>query len=422
MKRISFYPQILLLLIFLNPRQIHTQTADLQCPGGIPTGLYYHNKTNLLYAGCWGGIWEYGFSSGSWREVDADPDSNILANAKIKSILIDSKDIFYACSDGNTPSYISYDMGIKWRPIESFLFTLQNVNCITEHPNGTVYFGTNSSILKTSDNGKTWEKVKNSPANVNSIVIKGNGCLLAGTAGGLYTCGQSDTIWNRLSTGGFTLPIQSIVRNSKGEIYAAASNDYYKSSDDGIHWGSLKKTADEWVNLIFLLISKDDKVVGIKGIQGFGGNLSYLHEQDTTWYPLPAIGLFSPLFTTAVFDSKNYVYSSSSRYGLFRIVYEELDVEESGNLPSDFNLYQNYPNPFNSETTIQYSVPAFGIVSLKLYDLLGNEVAILVNEYKPPGLYNSKCSIPNSRLPSGIYFYRLQTGGFSSTKKMILLK
>ncbi len=88
--------------------------------------------------------------------------------------------------------------------------------------------------------------------------------------------------------------------------------------------------------------------------------------------------------------------------------------------PSSFRLEQNYPNPFNPSTTISYAVPADGVVSLKVYDMLGREVAVLVNGYQHRGEY----SVPFTAgaLSSGVYFYRMESGSFFSMKKMILLK
>ncbi len=87
---------------------------------------------------------------------------------------------------------------------------------------------------------------------------------------------------------------------------------------------------------------------------------------------------------------------------------------------SDFALEQNYPNPFNPTTQIEYSVAQHANVSLVVYDLLGREVAALVNEVKEPGSY--KVNFDASNLPSGIYTYRIQSGSFVQTKKMMLMK
>jgi hypothetical protein len=102
--------------------------------------------------------------------------------------------------------------------------------------------------------------------------------------------------------------------------------------------------------------------------------------------------------------------------------------ENVNNTPASFALYQNYPNPFNPSTKIQYTIPASGsnsLVNLKVYDILGNEIATLVNEAKPAGTYNVEFNSLESNgkyLPSGIYFYKLSIGSFVQTKKMILLK
>jgi len=88
--------------------------------------------------------------------------------------------------------------------------------------------------------------------------------------------------------------------------------------------------------------------------------------------------------------------------------------------PQEFLLEQNYPNPFNPNTVIKFHVPVAGLVSLKLYDVLGNEMKTLVDEQKTSGVYSVE--LDASQLTSGIYFYKLTSGTFNSTRKMILLK
>jgi hypothetical protein len=110
--------------------------------------------------------------------------------------------------------------------------------------------------------------------------------------------------------------------------------------------------------------------------------------------------------------------------------YEGLLDTEDELKSSTYKLEQNYPNPFNPSTTISYSIPSSSFVTLKVYDILGNEVATLVNEEKPEGSYevnfSSKAGISSGandhNLTSGIYFYRIHAGSYSETKKMILLK
>ena len=95
-------------------------------------------------------------------------------------------------------------------------------------------------------------------------------------------------------------------------------------------------------------------------------------------------------------------------------------VKNNVNQPTTFMLSQNYPNPFNPSTSIQYTVGSPHYVTLKVYDVLGNEVATLVNEEKPSGSY--ELEFDAEKLSSGVYYYQLRTGSFIETKKMIYLK
>ena len=95
-------------------------------------------------------------------------------------------------------------------------------------------------------------------------------------------------------------------------------------------------------------------------------------------------------------------------------------LDENADQPITFYLHQNYPNPFNPITSIQYAVSSRQFVSLKVYDVLGNEFASLVDEEKSTGSYTVEFNVTG--LTSGIYFYRLQAGSFVETKKMVLIK
>jgi hypothetical protein len=89
-------------------------------------------------------------------------------------------------------------------------------------------------------------------------------------------------------------------------------------------------------------------------------------------------------------------------------------------IPTEYKLFANYPNPFNPSTIIQYQLPTNGMVTVKVYDILGREVKTLVNDYKTAGNYS--VNFDASRLASGIYFYQIRAGNFTSTKKMMYLK
>jgi hypothetical protein len=92
----------------------------------------------------------------------------------------------------------------------------------------------------------------------------------------------------------------------------------------------------------------------------------------------------------------------------------------SNEVPASYNLSQNYPNPFNPVTKINFALPKSGLVTLKIYDILGKEVALLLNETRNAGTYSFEFNASN--LSSGIYFYKLESNGFTDIKKMMLVK
>ena len=116
-----------------------------------------------------------------------------------------------------------------------------------------------------------------------------------------------------------------------------------------------------------------------------------------------------PTGSTTVYVDNFYFYNSTT------------DVKEIiGAVPSEYALEQNYPNPFNPATVINYSIPQNSFVTLKVYDVIGNEVATLVNQTQSAGKYEVRFDASN--LSNGVYMYSIKTDNFTSTKKMILMK
>ncbi len=105
---------------------------------------------------------------------------------------------------------------------------------------------------------------------------------------------------------------------------------------------------------------------------------------------------------------------------VFGINYDNSVKAKKGIIPIEFNLSQNYPNPFNPVTNLEFQIPKSGFVSLKVYDLLGKEVANIVNENLNSGTYRYK--FDGSNFASGVYFYNITIGDFSAVKRMVLIK
>ena len=157
------------------------------------------------------------------------------------------------------------------------------------------------------------------------------------------------------------------------------------------------------------IFSQQTKILGFKldGLQ-----VSYITLSDK----------FGPVQV----DNSNYITSTIDYSFIVGCVLDSiqygtlLSVSDEPNISSNYILLPNYPNPFNPSTKISYSIPSTSKVTLKIYDILGKEVAILVNEEKSLGEYEVEFNAAD--LPSGIYFYQLKAGKFIQTKKMVLLR
>jgi beta-glucuronidase len=144
----------------------------------------------------------------------------------------------------------------------------------------------------------------------------------------------------------------------------------------------------------------------------------YTHQQAGGFQSMGLIRMdradAKPVMNTLKAQYSNYV--NRSEY------ITEVRQTSVSQLPKAFGLEQNYPNPFNPNTVISYQLPSNGFVSLKVFDVLGREVATLVNENKQADKYDVQFSMMNVNVSSGVYFYRLQAGAFVDTKKMVLQK
>jgi hypothetical protein len=232
---------------------------------------------------------------------------------------------------------------------------------------------------------------------------------------------------------------------NNGESDVDISGWIFKDSDDAhifsIPQGTILQKDDYLVICIDTLLFKPlfPLVNNYIGNTGFGlsgsGELIRLYDNqmkimdslvydDNAPWPTepdgngPTLSLKNPDFDNTLGEN----WAASIGYGTpgkINDTYVNVEDEERI-LPTEYALMQNYPNPFNPTTSINYSIPKASSVSLKVYDIIGNEVATLVNEFKNPGNY--LVQFDASKLSSGVYFYRIQADYFTSTKKLLLLK
>jgi len=142
-------------------------------------------------------------------------------------------------------------------------------------------------------------------------------------------------------------------------------------------------------------------------------------------YPIEPIHHYSFIYESIQSGNYQYRLKQIDFDGTFEY---SNSIEVTVASPNQFVLEQNYPNPFNPTTKIKYEIPSVianevkqsQSITLKVYDILGNEVVTLVNEQKPAGTYNVE--FVGTGLPSGVYFYQLKAGDYLNTKKMVLLK
>jgi hypothetical protein len=183
-----------------------------------------------------------------------------------------------------------------------------------------------------------------------------------------------------------------------------------------------------WIDSVEYKILVSEEIFSVWGLNTFKRIIDYQFRFQN-YELVKEIGLFywgfSDFFAIYTKEIKGCVINGTV-YGDTLTV--SVDDEEP-NLPAEFSLSQNYPNPFNPTTTIKFTIPLSpllggdgrgGLVTLKVYDVLGNEIATLVNEEKPAGSY--KINFNAANLPSGVYFYQLRAGRFVDTKKLILIK
>jgi len=334
-----------------------------------------------------------------------------------------ANDAICTTSPAATFIYKTTNGGTTWTQVYTlaggFINALQMVSPTVGYGVGDPVAG-KWTVVKTTDAGSTWARMATEPA------------VIGGDAG-----------WNN-----------SFVAIGSDLWFGTNGTKVYHSSDAGLTWafaattGTLNTYAVHYNSLTTGLAGGTAMVKSTNGgtsysaaaAPGTAGNLNGIYGAGSDWWAIRS--------GTEVFRSTNGATSWASAYTQTGATFQDIDlvvvagcpqgwvVGSAGviakmstttgvssigvEVPESFLLKQNYPNPFNPTTNINFSIPKSGLVSLKVYDMVGKEVATLINEVKNAGNYLVGFNAAN--LPSGAYFYRLESGSFVETKKMLLIK
>ncbi len=416
-------------------------------------------ENNNVYIGSNGGLALY--DNGFINRVNL---SSSLVTNRINSIYIDDLGIKWICSNAGL---IKYD-GSSWTLFNSGNSTLPSnyVNSAYKDTDGKLWISTNGGLVCVENGNWTVFNTSNCniPSNgILSVTSDELGILWIGSQGGLTK--YNGNTWITYTPSNSQLPgwhvrkvviennIKWVVTNSGLASFDGSNWTVYYSAQSIADFTDIKidDFGNKWVTSSIGLLKYDGSTWQIydqsnSGIPHYYLTAIEIDQQGNKW-----IGSSNGL---AKFDDVNWTVFKTSNSGLTDDSITDLVLEANGNLwisaySSGFNtggisvykeggvveveennsnsieemnysLSQNYPNPFNPSTTISYQIPNAGNVSLKVYDVLGREVAVLVEEYKNAGTYSTNFN--GSGLSSGVYIYRLEAGNYVSSKKLVLMK
>ncbi len=340
-------------------------TQNIFAVGSIIKGLSIYDRTGLIFRTINGGQ--------TWQKQIYD------SLYGFNSITFVNDSIGWISGTGSLLK--TDDKGITWK-----IVVLDSVQ-----PDGRVQFindnvGWIGGTLKTMDGGKNWEPQVIPITSINSFdfINSEMGWVVASSNGNNNILKTTDggNSWVPCSTtpSGYNFSIQFVTENIgwiSGFDFLNRTSLILKSTDGGYTWNEQQSPCKN---------------------EGGLSNIFFINE-STGWSI--GNGIIKTIDGGGVVSIKN-------------------DNNISNNLPDKIKLFQNYPNPFNPSTIIKYYLPKSGLVSLRVYDVLGRVINTLVNKFQREGEYEVRWETNN--LPSGIYFYQLKTGKYSETKKMILLR
>ena len=337
----------------------------------------------------------------------------------INSLAASGTNLFAGCrgvflSTNNGTSWTAVDSGLTDSSVQSLAVSGTNLFA------GTYYGG----VFLSTNNGASWTAVNSGLAHapVYSFAVSGIN-LFAGTwNGGVCLSTNNGTSWTAVNSGLANLIVRSLTVSGTN-LFAGTDSGVFLSTNNGTTWA----TVDSGLTNPYV---QSFAVSGTNLFAGtFGGSIFLSTNNGTSWTAVDSGFSHAPVYSLAVSGTNLFAgtwYNGVWRRPLSEMIASVIFLPDQ--IPSGFRLAQNFPNPFNPSTTIQFGLLSASYVTLKIYNILGQEVATLLNEKRDAGQHSIQW---NARgLPSGVYFYCLyahptgakQTSDFVQTKKLLLLK
>lgn len=270
-----------------------------------------------------------------------------------------------------------------------------------------------NGVYLSTNNGSTWTQNTLGSHTVLSLAASGANIYAGTSINGIYRSTNSGTNWAQTLMN-YSSPKSLAINGSycfAGLYSLSGSNGLYRSTDGGT-WNLAGLNG---INVLSL---------GLNGNNLFAGteNGVYLSTNNGTNWIIKNQGFSSVPHIEAILITNNYLYAGTYGESVWkRSLSEIIGIRNiSTEIPSKYSLSQNYPNPFNPATNIRFEIPKSGNIKLVVFDALGREVETLVNEKQAAGTYEATFNA--LQYPSGVYFYRITSEGYSETKKMILIK
>jgi photosystem II stability/assembly factor-like uncharacterized protein len=337
-----------------------------------------------------------------------------------------------AASGNNDRVYRTTNYGASWTSIMTQNFSNYGQPLEMDQNNPSIFYFVpdNGGFWKSIDNGATFNEISGnypfrSPCDIivkwgnSNVVLLADGITGSGQAK-LFKSINAGVNWTLVHTASASeIPSMANTVFDPNVFWATewSGSNVYKSIDGGDTWVLHHSNSfSGWGSDI----CREDPTLIITGSWGAAATISL--NSGETWTNISSGlsghggGILIPERGYILAHQGTNIYKLNVSYSVITAISENT----ISNIPKDFNLSQNYPNPFNPTTNIKFDIPKSGNVSLKVYNELGKEVNTLVNSFRNAGTY--EINFDASGLSSGIYFYKLESEGLISTKKMLLVK